>query len=83
MLEVRNLEVFECFDLELNFLAKSPVIKCGRPNIIRSMDSLTVFDFTGRRQSDEIWITHADRSNEFIGFIFKNQKPGSLVLKIP
>jgi hypothetical protein len=32
---------------------------------------------------DEVWITHAERSDDFLRLTFENQKPGSLLLKFP
>ena len=32
---------------------------------------------------DEVWITHAERSDDFVKLTFENQRPGSLLLKFP
>jgi Concanavalin A-like lectin/glucanases superfamily/Domain of unknown function (DUF2341) len=32
---------------------------------------------------DEVWITHAERSDDFLKLTFENQRPGSLLLKFP
>lgn len=32
---------------------------------------------------DEVWITHAERSDDFLRLTFENQKPGSLLLTFP
>jgi hypothetical protein len=32
---------------------------------------------------DEVWITHAERSDDFLKLTFENQRPGSLLLKLP
>ncbi|MEO7425545.1 MAG: DUF2341 domain-containing protein [Fibrobacteria bacterium] len=32
---------------------------------------------------DEVWVIHAERSDDFLKLTFENQKPGSLLLKFP